>query len=306
VETVQALLTSDYALHEIIVVDDASTDGSAEKVGQAFPGVTIVLNTTNVGFARSSNLGISRAIEHDAGYIFLLNNDAVVGPDTLSRLVAAIAAHDKIGAVMPKVYFYDKPQLIQSTGLGINRNSGATRHIGWRQEDKSQYDRPEEREGLHGCAILFRREAWARVGPFWEPYFAYFEETDWCVRARDMGYRLLFVPEAKAWHHGGASFDHASPGYLYLFFRNRLFFIRRNHQDRKWVGCIAPLLIEYARTIGRFLLKRRQPGHAAAICKAVYDFARGRAGSPVKSDRARKSRPKPMNTAMHSSINQKG
>ena len=277
-ETLAAVLASDYPAQEVVVVDDGSTDGSSARARAAFPQVTILAQATNRGFAHAVNVGMAEAGRRGAAYVFLLNNDAVPAPDALGQLVAALAADAGLAAVMPTLYFYDRPDVIQSAGLHIRRNRGVPVQIGWQQPDQGQFARPADRAALHGAAMLIRRSAWEAVGPFWEPYFAYFEEVDWCVRARDRGYRLGFIPRARVWHHGGLSFDHASPRFFYLFFRNQLYFVRRNRYDWRPLADPAFLAVHYLRKLARALLGRRF-AQAGALCRAVYDFGRGQAGA---------------------------
>ncbi|GIV96668.1 MAG: hypothetical protein KatS3mg057_1325 [Herpetosiphonaceae bacterium] len=88
----------------------------------------------------------------------------------------------------------------QSVGVAVDPNSGRVSMLGNTEPDRGQYDQVAEREALFGCALLIRRAAWEEVGGFWEPFFSYAEETDWCLRARKRGWRLCYVPEAVVWH----------------------------------------------------------------------------------------------------------
>ncbi|GAC1366451.1 MAG: glycosyltransferase family 2 protein [Herpetosiphon sp.] len=279
-DAVASLLHSGVQQHDIIVVDDASPDCSGLALSRRFPSIALIRNVANSGFAYSANRGINAAFAAGADFAFLFNNDAIVEPATLPTLQSAVASDPLIAAAMPMIYFHADPQKIQSTGLRVNRNTGYSEQIGWQQHDRGQFSTTEEREALHGCAMLIRRTAWQAVGPFWEPYFAYFEESDWCLRARGLGSRLLFVPASRVWHHGGASFGHTSPLYTYLMVRNRLLFIQRNHHQWSWWKHGQPLVFEYLRTWGRLAIKRHDLKNASAIMRAVWDFARAKTGKP--------------------------
>jgi GT2 family glycosyltransferase len=277
-ETLAALVQSDYPHHATLIVDDASTDGVPATVAARYPDVTLLRNASNQGFAYSANRGIAEAIARGADFVFLLNNDAIVAPDTVRLLVAAITATPAAAAVMPTIYYYDRPDVIQSTGMRLDRNAGLSIHIGEWEPDRGQFAAVADRDALNGCAMLIRRSAWNTVGPFWEQFFAYYEEADWCVRARDRGYRLLHVPQGRVWHHGGASFNHASARFYYLFFRNQLFFIQRNRRDWSWRRDFGLLLRNYVREVGH-ALKQRRFRNVAAILRAIYHFGQGRTGA---------------------------
>jgi GT2 family glycosyltransferase len=277
-ETLNAVLQSDCQVESVVVVDDCSSHDSAlRSIVSDFSDVVLLRNTKNLGFAATANKGVAEALRRGADYVLLLNNDAVVSPSAVQLLLDALVKDRTIGAVMPLVYFYSEPELIQSAGLLVNRNTGRSSQVGLRQRNNGQFTRIEDREGLHGCAIMIARRAWENVGRLWEPYYAYYEDVDWCVRARDHGYRTCLVPQAHVWHHGGHSFDHASPRYVYLLLRNRLYFVRRNHHDWHRIAHSTSIIADYLLLLARQIRHMRWR-HAAAIIRAVCDCVVGRTG----------------------------
>ncbi len=276
-ETLGSLCRSDHAPQEVIVVDDCSTDHALEEVASTFRDTIVVRNATNKGFAGSANRGIAEALRQGAEFVFLLNNDAVVSPSAIRLLVDVLRGEPGIAAAMPLIYNFSPPEVIQSAGLGLNRETGEATQIGWNAHDDGQFATITDRQGLHGCAMMIARGAWEDVGQFWEPFFAYYEESDWCIRARDRGYRLLLVPQAHAWHHGGMSWDFASPRYLYLLMRNRLYFVKRNRTKAFRMKHVGKISADYLREIARSV-RRRRLRHAAAVVRAVTHFALGVAG----------------------------
>jgi GT2 family glycosyltransferase len=276
-ETLASLAQSDYGPHRVLIVDDCSTDQALQQVAVRFPDTVVLRNAANRGFAYSVNVGMAESLRQGAECVFLLNNDVVVSPTTIRLLMEVVSGDQTVGATMPMIYFFSLPEVIQSAGLQLERTTGASTQIGREQHDDGQFTIVEGRQGLHGCAMMVTRRAWEEVGQFWEPYFAYYEEADWCIRARDRGYRLSFVPRAHVWHHGGLSWDHASPQYLYLLLRNRLYFVKRNHGKRLQLGDAWIIAADYLRTFAGHV-RRKRLRHAAAVVRAIRDYAFGITG----------------------------
>src|SRR5262249_12381321 len=206
-------------------------------------------------------------------YIFLLNNDALVEPETLPALTKAIECEMQVAAVSPKVYYDVAGQIFQSVGMRVDPFSGQARMLGANEPDRGQYDQVAEREALFGCAMLIRRAAWEQVGPFWEPFFNYAEETDWCLRARHLGWRLLYVPDAVARHRTSSSLGWDSPLKLYLITRNQLYLRQRHRRGgwRAWRG-LAYALYVAGRTWAHFMRGgQRMQAHALEL--AWWDYA---------------------------------
>src|SRR5690606_6845950 len=114
----------------------------------------------------------------------------------LAALAEALAADPTLAAVSPKVYYDGSERIIQSVGVRVDVERAAVRMIGSGEVDRGQHDAPADRDALFGCAMLVRAAAWEQVGPLWEPFFNYAEEIDWCLRARELGWRLRYIPQA--------------------------------------------------------------------------------------------------------------
>jgi GT2 family glycosyltransferase len=279
-----ALAAAKVSLGDIWVVDNGSHPGALSPICERYPNVRTLRLEQNAGFAGGCNAGVRAALAAGADTIFLLNNDALVEPETLSRLMAALAQDAHIAAVSPKVYYHNTPRIIQSVGLRIDPDSGHARMLGSGEADRGQYDQPAERDALFGCALLIRRQAWEQVGEFWEPYFNYAEEADWCLRARRLGWRLLYVPRAVVWHRTSSSLGSNSPLKVYLIARNQLY-LRRRHRRGGWYGWrgLAYALYMYARTWARYM-RLGQPVQARALALALWDFWLGRRGNSRTPD----------------------
>lgn len=189
----------------IILIDNASHDGSVEAITKAFPNVEIIRNNRNERFARANNQGMAQALSQGADYVLLLNNDTIVDPGFLSFLVERAESDPSIGMVGGKIYYADQPNRIWFAGGTINLWQGLIAHIGIREVDSGQFDRPYEIDYVTGCCLLASRNCIEVIGELDESYFIYTEDADWCWRARLAGFKIYFEPRAKIWHKISAS-----------------------------------------------------------------------------------------------------
>jgi GT2 family glycosyltransferase len=279
-----ALAAAGTALETIWLVDNGSAPDVLPRIRERFPAVQTLRLEANRGFAGGCNAGARAALAAGADYLFLLNNDALVEPGTLPALLAVIERDPRIAAVSPKVYYDVAGRVIQSVGMQVDPESGQARMIGATEPDRGQHDQVAERDALFGCAMLIRREAWQQAGPFWEPFFNYAEETDWCLRARGMGWRLLYVPGAVVRHRTSSSLGWDSPLKTYLIARNQLYLRRRHGRGgwRSWRGLAYALYVN-GRAWARFMRHRRR-AQARALELAWWDYARGRSGDRRTAD----------------------
>jgi GT2 family glycosyltransferase len=189
-----ALLASDYPNFETIVVDNASTDNSAEAIAAAYPAATFLHSPVNAGFSGGNNLGLRHGLQRGAEYLFLLNNDAVVEPGTLSALAAAASAHPQAGFLGATICALEDPRQVLSAG---GRLAGGWRpeHIGMGQAAGGGPAEPVPVEFLSGAALLARRRAVETIGLLDEDFFLYYEDVEWCWRASQAGFgRPCFAP----------------------------------------------------------------------------------------------------------------
>ncbi len=190
-----------YACTEVIVVDNASTDGTADAIATEFPELDLIRNPRNLLFAGGNNVGIARALERGAEWVLLLNHDTHVAPDFVENLIDAAALHTDAAALGPMIYYASDPRRVWYAGGLVSLRWGRFAHRGIRQIDRGQFSRVEETDYVTGCALLMRRQAIAEVGLLDEGFRMYCEDTDWCLRARNRGWKLYFVPQSRVWHH---------------------------------------------------------------------------------------------------------
>ena len=198
----------DYANRTVLVLDNASTDGSNEAIRAAFPAVRIVPLADNRGYAGNNNVGIATALEMGADWVLVLNEDTILDPACFTELMRA-AADPGVGILGPMVYHHDEPTVIQSAGGLIDRQFRAW-HTGQNEDDTGQFPAVRNVDWISGCAILVRRQCIEAVGPLDDRFFYYWEEIEWCVRAARAGWRIVHVPGALLWHKGVTR--HYQPG----------------------------------------------------------------------------------------------
>jgi GT2 family glycosyltransferase len=209
---------------ELILLDNGSTDGSADHVRQRWPAVRVVESGGNLGFAAGNNLGMRLA---RGRYVALLNADTSVQPGWLCALVRAAETDSRVGAVTSKLVFMSNTSEIQNAGsLLLSDGSGADR--GFHELDEGQYEVREEVFGACGAAVLYRRTMLEDVGYFDETFFSYYEDTDLSWRMRLRSWKILYEPEAVVHHVHAGSSGEWSPFFTFHVDRNRLFMILKN------------------------------------------------------------------------------
>ena len=279
-ECLESLASLDYPNYEVVVVDNGSTDGSVSVIRERCPGVTIVENGENLGYAGGNNVGLCHAMAQGADYALLLNNDTVVDPAFLGILVNAAEAEPAVGIAGPTIYYHERPDVIWSAGGAINWQRGSTWMVGLDEQDKGQFGaEPRPVDFVTGCAMLVRRAVLERAGLLDERFFAYYEEAEWCVRAARAGFQVMHVPMAHIWHQISPAAQADSPLVHYYMTRNRLLFLKATEAGlRAWFHT---LFAEYLRTLVSWSVRPKWRGkrlQQRAMARAVIDFYRERLG----------------------------
>jgi GT2 family glycosyltransferase len=271
----ETLLASTYPRLRILVVDNASTDGSRELLRETFPAVGLIENHENMGYAAGANAGIGVALAEDADYVLLLNNDLEIAEDAISRLVETAASRPDAAFIGPLIYYHDPPDLIWSAGGEVSYWTGNIRHVGIRERDRGQHERVSEVDYLTGCAVLASARAISDVGLLDEDYFMYNEDTDWCARALRGGYSVLLDPRAKVWHKVSMSSGGGlTPFKIYHRLRSTFRYFARYARWYQWIGIIPASIWRTATFVVGELLKGH-PGNAGAVFRGIFDTARG-------------------------------
>ena len=272
----RTLLASSYPNLSVLVVDNASTDGSALLVRDKFPSVRVSEQSSNLGFAAGVNAGLKAALDDGADYVLLLNNDIELDVSAVSALVETALAHPESAFVGPLIYYADRPSVIWSAGGAVSFWTGNIRHLGLREEDAGQYVDVREVDYVTACAVLASAKAVRAIGPMDEAYYMYNEDTDWCIRARDAGFAVLFAPSARIWHKVSMSSGGGlTPFKIYHRLRSTLRFFSLHARPYHWLG-IVPFTA--GRTIGFAAreLARGKRGNVGAVLRGAWDSMRGR------------------------------
>jgi hypothetical protein len=279
-ECLESLRGIAYPNYETIVVDNGSSGDDVRVLRERFgDSVHLIASGENLGFAGGCNLAIREALAGAADYVLLLNNDVTVDPMFLNEMVRAAKELPDAAAVCPKIYHHDRPNVLQSTGGRVNSWAGTARQVGRDEVDRGQHDQLAERDYADGACMLIRREALERVGLLDEEYFAYWEETDWCARASEMGLKCYYVPSARIWHRGSRSW--ATREYQYLFRRSALLFLRKRKSPLHLLSAVTLYLFVF----GPFYLMRhprairRLPREARAFFWHLKSLVRRRHAS---------------------------
>lgn len=277
---IESLRANDYPNQRIIVLDNASSDGSVAAITARFPGVQIIPLQRNLGYAGNNNVGIAAAVAQGADWVFVLNEDTILAPDCLSQMIAAAQQTRltrQVGVVGPMVYHYEEQDVIQSAGGALDRY-WISHHIAENEPDRGQFSAPRPVDWISGCAILVHRDVINQVGALDERFFYYWEETDWCLRAARAGWAILHAPNAKLWHKGVQRDYQPNPSVTYYNTRNR-FLVLAKHR--------APLLpwlaawVATGRTLASWTLRpswQHMRDHRDAMWQGVTDFVRRRWG----------------------------
>ena len=273
---------------EIIVVDNGSADNTVEELGKHYPSVTLIANKKNLGYAGGNNVGIRYALTREVQYICVLNNDVVVDPEFLLAVVSTMEENQEVGVCTPLVAEMRNPEIVWALGSGVDWKTGAVHrlHAG-DNVSKHRFTPPFSVDIASGAAMCIRREVFERVGCLDEAFYLYYEESDWCLRAKASGYRILAVPVALVWHKVFGTVGETSPLIDYYMLRNHLRFIARNWSGIARVRLLALVTLRNLITISAYTLKSHQ-GHRIPYRNARLFALRdatlgrwGRANSPA-------------------------
>jgi GT2 family glycosyltransferase len=269
----------DYESFDVVVVDNGSEDGSPSLIREQFPSITLLENARNLGFAAGNNVGIRHALDRGADYVMLLNNDTEVAPNLVRELVQVAEADPRIGALGPKIYYYDPSNVIWSAG-GVVSRLGQPRHLRENQVDVGEPEGVQDVDYVTGCAFMVKLEVMQAVGLLDDRFFIYFEETEWCARIRQAGFRVAYVPQARMWHKISMVERTTSRRYLYLMTRNRLLYLRLSGAGLR---TIALAMLDLLRTATSWSVRpkhRDMRPYSTALVRGVCHFAVGRFGAP--------------------------
>lgn len=286
-----------YPNFSVLVIDNASTDDSVGQLARYMERqrraekptlkVSLLPLSKNYGFAEGNNKGVLHASREKPDYYLLLNNDTVVSPDFLTKLVQAAEADEKLAVVGPTIYFADtnghKQDRIWFAGSHVNWYTGGAHH---------DIEKPAKFDDntivpvpfITGCCFLIKRSILAKIDQLFDPaFFAYSEDVDLCFRLTEAGYTLGYVPGAEIWHKlATSSGGPKSYNFWYYNIRNNFLILARYARWQHWFGFL-PYFLFYnpvlPSIVGMIVRPRPdKPRRLVAITHGIFDAIRGHYG----------------------------
>lgn len=276
-QCLSSLKQNTYENHKIILLDNASIDGTIDAVRSYLPEVQIIELQHNLGYAGNNNVGIETALEQGADWVFVLNEDTILAPDCITHLVSVGESDPTIGIIGPMVYHHNEPGIIQSAGGRMDKYYRGW-HLGQDDRDQGQFQLPHSVDWISGCGIMVRRALIEQVGDIDERFFYYVEEFDWCVRAKKAGWQIFHVPQAKLWHKGVQRNYQPKPSVTYYATRNNLLILSK-HRASPMIWIV--VLRQYLQRYTSWMIKpkwRDKREHRHAMWRGFVDFLHQRWG----------------------------
>lgn len=275
VKTLESVFSQNYAENNILLVENSTDKQIIQKIRYRFSDLNILENEKNLGYAGGNNRGIKEAISRGADYIFLLNNDIILEKNVISKCVGAMEDAKDCAACQPLIAYLDNPEITWSAGTQLFFGYPRLFLKGSKLQRDGIFTSPY---GLVGCAILFRRSALEKTGLFDESLFLLQEETDWCIRAKQMNFSLLIISSTVVYHKISASIGLFSDIYLYYIGRNWLLVGNKNFTRFTYVYIfLTELFIRFPYYLFQ-LTKKRQIFRIKYYMKGIKDGIFGVSG----------------------------
>lgn len=309
-ECLRSLREDRYANKQILIVDNASSDGSAERIRAEGFDVCILRSERNLGFTGGNNLGLFHAQSLGVKYAFLLNNDTTLEPDAISRLVGAAEQIGDVGVLAPVMHYYDRPGEVWFAGASLSLTRAEALHaspaslldtaLGDLKNSNAKIKEHSDAEvyacpWVSGCAMLVRMSAFGQVGGFDERFYLTWEDVDWCVRMRRQGWQVLVAPKARIYHKGGRSGARLEGVYRYYAVRNSLL-LSEKHAGIAYIPALFWVCMRHlrgalsSRTGERLACLRTVMEGLADHFKGSYGIRQKRAHGPTNGERASKKK----------------
>lgn len=252
---------------EVLIVDNNSGE-DCNYINTAYINTKLIKSNANLGFAGGNNLGIK---ESKGDYILLLNNDTIVAPGFIDPLVARLESDESIGAVSPKIKYYEQPDTIQYAGFtSMNPLTLRMNAIGFKQTDSEEFKNSRETHFAHGCAMMVKREIIESVGMMPENYFLYYEEHDWSSLIKRAGYKIWFEAKSVVLHKESMSVQKNSTLKTYYLNRNRILYMRRNFSGfTKLIAWLYLLTVSLPKNILKYMVEKESE-HLQAYLKGFF------------------------------------
>lgn len=283
IDCIKSLADITYPDYKVFVMDNGSEQKSIDALRPFCVGeVRLIENRENLGFSGGNNVGIDIALKEGFDYILLLNNDTTVEPDFLDELVKVAESDEKIGAVGSKIYFYFEPDRNKIWyGGGKFSWLGGGEHMQYEHVDADHPNdiKPREVDYITGCVFLVKSEVLRKVGGLFEDFFLYYEDTDWSLSIKKVGYRLMHAPFSKVYHKvSRATKKLGNPKIYYYHVRNALLLSKRQAPFHTMLGVYIWSGWQYFKQIIKLVFFPKKRESAKMIIRAVEDFYKGNFG----------------------------
>ncbi|MFC1656345.1 glycosyltransferase family 2 protein [Patescibacteria group bacterium] len=277
-DCLKSLKKTNYSNLEIIVVDNNSKDkNEPEIIKSHFPKIQLIKLNSNLGFSGGNNLGIKLALKNNADFIVLLNNDTVAEPNFLLETLKYVEDNPDVSIISPLIYTYDQPTKIWFSYGDYYKTFASIKAV----HKETNFDK-EKIYFVSGCCMMLKSKMLKKIGLFDDRFFAYFEDTDLCIRAKKAGYKISVAEKAIIYHKiSQSSGGVLGPIYLYYMTRNNWLFAQKTLSWYEWpIFFCFFLFYKTSYPIFKILIKPKKNKFKGfqAIFKGWFDALRGKYG----------------------------
>jgi len=278
IECIKSLKKISYTNLEILVIDNNSEKNDKIFLTEELKryNISIIYNDSNVGFSEGNNIGINKAMKEDFEFVLLLNNDTVVELDFLEPLLNIFSKYDDVGIAAPQINYYDDKNKIWSKGGNISRIRGS----GFAYSDDIESDKKEDDKSVSfvsGCCMLIKKDLFKKIGLFDEKFYLYVEDTDFCYRTIQAGYKIYVSYDSKIYHKiSGSTKVNLNQLPLYYVTRNRLYFAKKNLHYFYFFTLLYLIISMLFKSILWVVIGKSS--NLLSIKNAFYDFYKGNMG----------------------------
>lgn len=234
-ECISSYLLNDYRNFDVTVIDNGSNDGTKQYINENWPEVFVLRTEKNLGYSGGFNFGLDYAFnKENAKFVLITNNDVKADSKIISELVKIAVTDPMIGFITGKVYYYDRPNVLQSVGYYEDPIRWKGGHLGQNEEDKGQYDEIKELPFSDDIFMLVSKNLYKTIDGYDIDFKFQGEQFDWQIRGKQKGFKVFFTPSAMLWHKGSMTIGKVSAFKTFYDVRNSLV-IRFKHRDRKFI-----------------------------------------------------------------------
>lgn len=258
--------------YEIVVVDNCSTDDSYNKLKKV-KNIKLIKNPVNNGFSAGNNLGIKYALEQNAEYVLLLNNDTIDTVDSIYKMLEKIKSDESVGILGCRIMYYDNKNLINYYGGSIDWFKGTAIMHNYKKEYQETQNNYFYCEYVTGCSMLIRTSILDKTGLLPEEYFMYYEDVDFCAKAKESGYKLAVTGDSYIYHKASsASGGEGNPFAIEWNTRNRLLFMKKyNFKFRSYLFFYLTRII-----VGMKYIIKGKNKHFKSMRKGIKEYKKVR------------------------------